>query len=95
MSGRGNDRKGPSGLRRSDEGQVHADKPALVYHELRRVEIPPAKPGEFQILSAAVMSCGLCDKVISGMGGPGRGVICESCAGLLMSGRLRGAVRYD
>lgn len=102
MTGEENDRKANPvsrqenfGSRQDDAGRTASGEQPLVYHELRRVEIPAVKPGEFRILSAAVLSCGLCETVISGMGGPGSGVICDRCAGLLASGRLRGAVRYD
>lgn len=46
------------------------------------------------IATAAVMDCGLCGAVISGMGGPGNGVVCEPCGELLLQGALKGAVTW-
>lgn len=44
------------------------------------------------LVTAAVLSCGLCGTTIAGMGGPGHGAVCRRCARELIAGRLRGAV---
>lgn len=67
----------------------------IEFYELTKVIIEPMKPGEFRISTAAVMSCGLCSRTISGMGGPGDGAICTECGDNLKAGRLKGAVNYD
>lgn len=65
------------------------------YYDLDRVTIEPAKPGEFRIATAALVTCGLCARTISGMGGPGHGSICIPCGDALVRGELRGAVKWD
>jgi hypothetical protein len=65
------------------------------YYELKRVTIPATKPGEFRMASAAVRSCGLCAKAISGSGGPGSGSICIECGDLVKKGQARGAIKWD
>lgn len=46
----------------------------------------PDKPGG--LVTAATISCGLCNRIIAGMGGPDPGAICERCAKLLVGGCL-------
>jgi hypothetical protein len=65
------------------------------YYELVRREIKPAAPGEFVIMTTALIQCDLCDAQISGMGGPGHGSICKSCGDHLRRGGLRGTVVCD
>lgn len=48
-----------------------------------------------QIVTAAVMWCGLCGATISGSGGPGNGAICERCGDELKRGSLRGCVIWE
>lgn len=48
-----------------------------------------------RIVTAAVMTCGLCGRVISGSGGPGYGVVCEPCGTELQRGALVGAVVWS
>lgn len=62
------------------------------HYELRPVD---AIDDAGMIMTAAVMSCCLCCRVISGMGGPGTGVVCEPCADLLFDGTLKGVVTYE
>lgn len=47
------------------------------------------------VSTAAVWSCGLCTNVISGMGGPGGGELCQACGDDLLAGRLRGALKRE
>ena len=54
------------------------------YYVLQRVDFPKPRKDEFRFLSAAVMSCLLCKKAITGMGGPGEG-ICIDCGDLIKS----------
>jgi hypothetical protein len=79
----------------SEDPDDRAADPGLVYYELSEVVIPPTKPGEFCLVTAAVMSCGLCGSTISGSGGPGYGVICRPCGELLLAGRLRSCVQWE
>ena len=58
------------------------------------ISISPPKPGEFRLSTAAVMSCGLCDTVIDGMGGPGDGAVCRRCGEALKRGQLRACVMW-
>lgn len=51
-----------------------------------------AHPSVPMFASAAIISCGLCNTVIAGMGGPGNGCVCARCGDELRKGRLRGAV---
>lgn len=41
------------------------------------------------IANACVWTCALCDEVISGMGGPGRGEICTSCGDKIKTGTVK------
>ena len=50
-----------------------------------------SEPGEFVLQTAAILECGLCVKMISGMGG-GECAVCSECAEDLKIGRLRGCV---
>lgn len=59
------------------------------------VSVEPPKPGEFRLVTAAVMDCGLCGGVIDGMGGPGDGAVCKRCGDALKHGRLRGCVVWS
>ena len=77
----------------SAEPDGQAADPGLVYFELSEVAVPPLRPGEFRLATAAVLSCGLCGSTISGSGGPGHGVICRPCGELLLAGRLRSCVQ--
>lgn len=63
------------------------------YYELRKVT--PSQPGELVIRTAAVLCCDLCGGVIDSMGGPGHGAVCVRCADVVMSGRARGAIKWD
>ena len=65
------------------------------YYTLQRVAITDAKPGEFRLVSAALLCCQLCNVTIDGMGGPADGDICIPCGDDLAHGRLRGAVIRD
>lgn len=65
------------------------------YFELREVTIDPPKPGEFRIVTAAVLYCDLCSDAIDGMGGPGDGVVCVRCADVVRTGRARGAIKWE
>lgn len=65
------------------------------YYELATVAYDNPKPGEFRIASAALITCGLCSKTISGMGGPGDGPVCKPCGDALRRGELRGAVVWN
>jgi len=67
----------------------------IVYYELKQTTMPYERPGEFVIMTAAVMDCGLCGRTISGMGGPGDGAVCMPCGNELRRGALRGAVKWD
>ena len=60
-----------------------------IYYELVRREIRPTAPGEFRIATAAVWPCRLCHEVIDGMGGPGNGEICETCAKAILGGQVQ------
>lgn len=62
------------------------------YFTLTRVPDPDAAGYADQIVTAAVINCGLCGGVIAGMGGPALGAVCDHCANLLRSGKLRGLV---
>ena len=63
------------------------------YYELKRVDIHPPKPGDFWIMSAAVMSCLLCGTIIDGMGGPGE-AICLRCGDVVKTQRAVGAIKW-
>lgn len=69
------------------------EKP-LEYFRVEHVKIPPQKPGEFRIMTAAVISCGLCGRFIDGMGGGGT-FICMPCGDQLAMGALTGCVKWD
>lgn len=66
----------------------------IEYYRLERVVIPDPKPGKRRIVNAAVFSCQLCNKTISGHGGPSE-EICIECGDLLKKGELKGAVIYE
>lgn len=40
-------------------------------------------------VTCELLSCAVCGGVIDGMGGPGNGEICERCADLITSKKLR------
>lgn len=63
----------------------------------KHFELKPVEPIDEtgRIMTATVMCCGLCDRVISGMGGPGNGIVCEPCGELLKSGALRNVVTWE
>lgn len=65
------------------------------YFTLTHVFDEDEAPGEFRLLTAALLDCGLCGRNISGMGGPGNGVICAECGTALRRGQLKGAVAYN
>ncbi|RYF12415.1 MAG: hypothetical protein EOO77_17440 [Oxalobacteraceae bacterium] len=66
---------------------------AKTYYTVDRVEVKPPKPGEFRIMTAAVMDCGLCGVMIDGMGGGGT-FICMPCGDALSRGALVGCVKW-
>jgi len=61
-----------------------------VFYELKRVET--STDG---FATAAIHDCALCGDVIDGMGGPGRGSICVSCAEKIYRGEAKGAIKRD
>lgn len=61
------------------------------YFRLIPVVEKKPEPGEFVLQTAAILECGLCGKMISGMGG-GECAVCNECAEDLKIGRLRGCV---
>jgi hypothetical protein len=67
----------------------------LEYYELQKITIEPTKPGEFRLVTAAVVTCGLCGGMIDGMGGPGCGAVCVRCAEVVMRGQARGAIKWS
>lgn len=69
-------------------------KKAIEYFDLRLVHIEPPMPGEFRLATAAVRSCGLCGRVIDGMGGLGPS-ICMPCGEAFLRGALVGCVKWD
>lgn len=64
------------------------------YYELTKTIIPDPVEGEFTLVTAAVLSCGLCGGCIDGMGGPGDGVICIPCGDVVKSGQARTAIKW-
>lgn len=69
------------------------DDGILRFFELRSMQRGPIVKG--QIVTAAVLDCGLCGRTIDGMGGPGYGAVCSPCGEALIAGQLRGAVIYQ
>ena len=65
----------------------------ILYYQLKPVTQDRPKKGDFALMNAAVLSCGLCGKVIAGMGG-GAGAVCQQCGDLLNRGELRTAVKW-
>jgi len=65
------------------------------YYELKRVTITPPEDGEFRLVTAAVIDCGLCGRMIDGMGGPGHGAVCVPCAEAVINGTAIGAIVWD
>lgn len=47
-----------------------------------------ANTDDFEVATAAIMSCGVCGGIIDGMGGGGDREICEECAVLIRTGKL-------
>lgn len=66
------------------------------YYELvaQHIDESPPPRGELRLMTAAVMDCGLCGRMVAGMGGPGNGVVCKPCGDALKHGHLRGAVDW-
>ena len=58
------------------------------FYELRRVTIFKPAEGDFAIANASVGSCGLCGRVVTGMGGD-PSMVCLSCGDELLRGNLR------
>lgn len=65
----------------------------ISYYELVRVDVPPPKSGDFIFVSAAVMSCLICGRMIDGMGGPGE-AICIPCGDVIKSHQAQGAIKW-
>jgi hypothetical protein len=65
----------------------------LEYYELTKVIIPDSDG--VRLCTAALITCGLCAKMISSSGGPGSGSVCIECADLVISGQARGAVVWE
>lgn len=64
------------------------------YYKLERVDVPDVKPGEFRLVTAAVMPCQTCGRPIDGMGGPGE-YVCIPCGDVIKSGQARGAIKWS
>jgi hypothetical protein len=64
----------------------------IEYYRLEPVYAPA--PGEFRIANASVGVCQLCGGVATGMGGSDSDV-CLRCGGVLVSGRARGAIKWE
>lgn len=62
----------------------------VVCYRLERVVLDENVNG---LVTAAIWSCALCGGIIDGMGGPGNGEICESCAKAIKDGRAGRLVR--
>lgn len=67
----------------------------ITFYRLERVTIPSPAPDEFQLESAAIMSCDLCGCTISGSGGPGDGVICIPCGDVVKSGQAKACINWE
>lgn len=67
---------------------------AVEFFELSRVKIQPPRPNEFRLKTAAVMICGLCGRMIDGMGG-GAPRMCIPCGDQFVAGKLVGCVKWD
>lgn len=61
------------------------------YYELVRVDV---ERNEMGFATAAIMSCLLCGKAISGMGGPGE-AICIDCGDVVKRHKAIGAIKWD
>lgn len=48
-----------------------------------------AEPPEGSIVTAAVLTCSICDVMIAGAGGPGDGSICWECGTLIRRGQVK------
>lgn len=69
------------------------ERPPVETPEFYRMEKTKLEPGF--LVTAALLSCGLCGVTISGNGGPGGGQVCIRCGDELARGGLRGAVIWE
>lgn len=63
----------------------------LEYYCLEPVRVEPGKRG---FVTAAVLPCGLCGRVIDNSGGPGP-AICKPCGDAFNRQQLMGCVKWD
>lgn len=64
------------------------------YYALKFIEPQPNVQGKLRLMTAAVMTCGLCGRTISGMGGGGI-YLCKPCGDVVASGQAQHAIVWE